>query len=115
MIKIKQKLLAKYNIADAQLNNTIEIDRQTGRLRRYDEIYNKLSNENEHKFYRSFNNTQHSPTQIPTKDDIKHFWTTILSNPVTYNKDNTTTEHKINTDFNQAVIKIRINKIKTKP
>lgn len=100
MLKFKQQLYRKYRINnDNELDNTIEILKQkvkalAGRLRRYDEmnmrkVQNKLFAENQHKFYRSLNSIQQTPTEIPTQDEIQNFWTDILSKPIPYNRDAT--------------------------
>ncbi|CAH2095124.1 unnamed protein product [Euphydryas editha] len=99
MLKIKVKLYKKHKISNNQeLDNTIEtlkqkVKAQAGRLRRYDDMnnrrtQNKLFAEYQHN-YRSLDNKQRNPTQIPAKKDVQNFWTEILSNPVPYKKDAT--------------------------
>ncbi|KOB74816.1 Serine protease 51 [Operophtera brumata] len=77
--------------------------------------------ESQHKFYRSLNGEQRTPTQIPSQDEVQRFWASILSEPVPLNSgawwimevqesmEEVVEEHtfkEIDTDKLEAAIKI---------
>lgn len=97
MLKIKNKLYDKYNIfTDLDHDNTVEIlnlivKALAGRIKRYEDLnnrknQNKMFSENQHSFYRSLGNLK-APTELPTKEALQEFCTSILSQPITYNRD----------------------------
>nr|XP_037866951.1 uncharacterized protein LOC119628520 [Bombyx mori] len=97
LIKIKDKLYEKYKIfSDMDHDKTVEVLSQrvkalAGRIKRYEDInkrkeQNKQFRENQHAFYRSLSANKKSPTEIPTKENIQQFWSSILSQPIPYNK-----------------------------
>lgn len=97
MNKLKDKLYEKYNIFNEQdHDNTAETIKQrikayAGRIKRYEDMsnrkaQNKLFHENQHKFYRNLDRKTEPPERIPNKDEIEGFWSSILSQPIPYNR-----------------------------
>ncbi|CAH0732035.1 unnamed protein product, partial [Brenthis ino] len=97
MMKIKDKLYAKYNIQnEIEHKSREEILKQrikalAGRIKRYEEInsrkqQNKMFTEDEHRLYRSLDSKKENiDVKIPSKRNTEEFWTNILSQPVEYN------------------------------